>query len=449
MKNKQTNIISSIKIIILGTVLGLGVGYLQAYTPPSGKPYDNTAAAPALDTSALDQVRIGNLEIHGSLLATKNSEVKNLFVGGLANFNHLVEIVGGLDLYGKITAKSASFFDDNTILGNLDVNGSIHITDDTGDGNLTIRSLENFLGGDYLCTDVDGRIIRCVSAKKGTKVVVYDAPGDYVFNIATELPAFPYIVDKLHVYVWGAGGAGGESCDSIEDTDIDVNAFIDTGVCDDYFYPMTGYFDEDACIAHVEGLLDSLDLSQYMNTAHLGGGGGGGGGFSAREVSITEESYSIRVGAGNEGSDGGESSFGDIVSAPGGEKGKAAQCLNGDGSGGEGGQGNEETGGRGGEAGSGGTRGGNPGGLGGASASTSSGGGGGGGAGQMSVNEYADDGKFIKTTKVTGGNGGSAAYTADPKPGLSPAGGGAGGTITNNNGAPGGNGLVIVVWDAL
>lgn len=67
----------------------------------------------------------------------------------------------------------------------------------------------------------------------------------------------------------------------------------------------------------------------------------------------------------------------------------------------------------------------------------------------MSVNEYADDGKFIKTTKVTGGNGGSAAYTADPKPGLSPAGGGAGGTITNNNGAPGGNGLVIVVWDAL
>ena len=107
------------KVIILGCLLGLGVGYLQAtYGPPSGPPSDVTNIKyPPLNVGSDKQVKFGTLNVNKGVVGTNNSEASlMLTVGGGTQFKN------NLDLSGIVEILDKKFF-----TGKLTVGGNLQL----------------------------------------------------------------------------------------------------------------------------------------------------------------------------------------------------------------------------------------------------------------------------------------------------------------------------------
>lgn len=175
-------------------------------------------------------------------------------------------------------------------------------------------------------------------------------------------------------------------------------------------------------------------------TNNVGAGGGAGGQIAISNLTLTESSYTITIGAGgtangasnnNNGLPGGDTSFGTLVIAKGGAGG-------GGGANGAGGVGSA-TGGTGTTI----YRGGS-----GAAGNGGDSGAGGGGAGTTGQGGDASGLTAGTGTSLYGGNGGAGqSSNSNGNPGVQAGGGGAGGRGRNNEGGTGGAGSVIIKYE--
>jgi hypothetical protein len=171
---------------------------------------------------------------------------------------------------------------------------------------------------------------------------------------------------------------------------------------------------------------------------NIAAGGGAGGQIAISNLTLTESSYTITIGAGgtpvsghNDGNPGGDTSFGNLVIATGGPGGGGGA----DGAGGvgvaTGGTGTDFYKGGDGAAGNGGTS-----------------GGGGGGAGTTGAGGDASGITGGSGTESYGGDGGTGATgNSAGNPGLQAGGGGAGARGRNNVGGTGGDGKLIIKYN--
>lgn len=179
-----------------------------------------------------------------------------------------------------------------------------------------------------------------------------------------------------------------------------------------------------------------------------GGGGGGAGGFVTGNLSVTQPTFNILIGAGGgPGNNGSASSFGPITAAGGGGGGDAGDNGNSGASGGGGGYDGSNGNGAGGQGNDGGdgaggffdTGAGGGGGAGADGANGAGGTGGGGGAGLSS--------SLTGSSYAAGGNGGGT--TGNGAAGAANTGNGGGGGAGNNTGGSGGSGIVVIRYQAL
>jgi hypothetical protein len=330
----KSQIIQSVKIIILALVIGLGASYISAQTPPPcSSPSGCNVAAP-INESGNAQTKLGGLGVASDSgetfvsfgksyllrdtyvgsesLSTGGGESSpfpaNLFVfgnvnasghGAFGNYdggNYLE--VGHDGAHSYIDGKNSGDSSGSGLLLNYYAGGPVAIGGGTGgasnlnvSGNVKINTLAS-ASTQTICADTVGKLVPCAIVPPPTPTTlhtqIYSRSGGSQVTSgslgSSNSSSFtvPANVTKINVRIWAAGGGGGGKSDWHE------------------------------------------------------GGGGGGGGFAQGTLVVTPGTvFNITVGAGGsagsnvnnsqtDGSQGGASIFGTVANIFGGGGGKKA-----------------------------------------------------------------------------------------------------------------------------
>lgn len=79
----KTELLSTVKIVVLSLVLVLGISYVSAWTAPTGTPPDNNVAAP-INTSLVTQVKAGALGVSGYFTAYSGMSANGKLINNVA-----------------------------------------------------------------------------------------------------------------------------------------------------------------------------------------------------------------------------------------------------------------------------------------------------------------------------------------------------------------------------